>query len=223
MKIFYRVLFFLLSQSAAVHRHRTAKPGRTQGEALVGVDSRTKLVQEIVDSLFSFSELGFQEFETQRYLGAILRANGFTVENGVADIPSAWWASGQRRTGHRAGLRCGRHSARLANAGGRLPPTLIEGAPGHGEGHNSGQAVNIAAALAIKDIMERENLPGTIVLGRESLKNCWAPRPGMPETAFLRTLTPCCLPRFNNLTVSWGQARAPAWFPSNICSTGCCP
>ena len=73
---------------------------------------------------------------------------------------------------------------------------MIEGAPGHGEGHNSGQAVNIAAALAIKDIMERENLPGTIVLGRESLKSCWAPRPGMPETAFLRTLTPCCLPTF---------------------------
>ena len=41
---------------------------------------------------------------------------------------------------------------------------IIAGAPGHGEGHNSGQAVNITAALAVKKIMEREKLPGTIKL-----------------------------------------------------------
>ena len=41
---------------------------------------------------------------------------------------------------------------------------MIEGAPGHGEGHNSGQAVNIAAALAVKEIMQREKMPGTLVL-----------------------------------------------------------
>ena len=39
---------------------------------------------------------------------------------------------------------------------------MIDGAPGHGEGHNSGQAVNITAAIAVKKIMEREKLPGTI-------------------------------------------------------------
>ena len=39
---------------------------------------------------------------------------------------------------------------------------LIPGAPGHGEGHNSGQAVNITAAIAVKKIMEREKLSGTI-------------------------------------------------------------
>ena len=39
---------------------------------------------------------------------------------------------------------------------------LIEGAPGHGEGHNSGQAVNITAAIVLKKIMEREKIPGTI-------------------------------------------------------------
>ena len=41
---------------------------------------------------------------------------------------------------------------------------IIEGAPGHGEGHNSGQVVNILAALAVKKVMERERLPGTLVL-----------------------------------------------------------
>jgi aminobenzoyl-glutamate utilization protein B len=41
---------------------------------------------------------------------------------------------------------------------------MVDGGPGHGEGHNSGQAVNITAALAVKKLMERERLPGTIVL-----------------------------------------------------------
>ncbi|HEX6972834.1 MAG TPA: peptidase dimerization domain-containing protein, partial [Vicinamibacterales bacterium] len=39
---------------------------------------------------------------------------------------------------------------------------LIPGAPGHGEGHNSGVPLNITAAIAVKKIMERDKLPGTI-------------------------------------------------------------
>jgi aminobenzoyl-glutamate utilization protein B len=39
---------------------------------------------------------------------------------------------------------------------------LIEGAPGHGEGHNPGVPLNIVAALAVKKLMEREHLKGTI-------------------------------------------------------------
>jgi aminobenzoyl-glutamate utilization protein B len=41
---------------------------------------------------------------------------------------------------------------------------ILSMAPGHGEGHNSGQAVNIAAALVVKEIMERENISGTLLL-----------------------------------------------------------
>ena len=41
---------------------------------------------------------------------------------------------------------------------------IVDGAPGHGEGHNSGTPLNIVAAIAVKRIMEREKLPGTIML-----------------------------------------------------------
>ena len=64
-----------------------------KAEAVASVESMQKLTQEIVDSLFSFSELGFQEFETQRYLVELLEENGFEVELGVAGIPSAWWGT----------------------------------------------------------------------------------------------------------------------------------
>ncbi|MDH4260545.1 MAG: amidohydrolase, partial [Gammaproteobacteria bacterium] len=49
-----------------------------KAEAAEIVGDNQKLTQEIVDSLFSFSELGFQEFETQRYLTELLESNGFT-------------------------------------------------------------------------------------------------------------------------------------------------
>src|SRR2546422_2741090 len=62
------------------------------------VEGRQTLTQQMVDSIFSFGELGFQEVETSRYLVALLKREGFTVEEGVAGIPTAWvatWGSGK--------------------------------------------------------------------------------------------------------------------------------
>ena len=53
------------------------------------VQSKEKNVQEMVDMVFSFGELGFQEFETSKYLTSILEKNGFKVEKGVSGIPTA--------------------------------------------------------------------------------------------------------------------------------------
>src|SRR5687768_14791684 len=67
-------------------------------EAVKGVDEMSKLAQQMVDSVFSFGELGFQEVETSRYLIGILKKNGFAVEEGVAGIPTAFvatWGSGR--------------------------------------------------------------------------------------------------------------------------------
>src|SRR5687768_975849 len=67
-------------------------------EAVKGVDEMSKLAQEMVDSVFSFGELGFQEVETSRYLTGQLEKFGFTVQRGVAGIPTAWvakWGSGK--------------------------------------------------------------------------------------------------------------------------------
>ena len=62
-------------------------------EVVVDVESRRDFTQQMVDMIYSFNELGFQEFETQRYVTDILKDHGFEVEYGVAGIPSAWWAT----------------------------------------------------------------------------------------------------------------------------------
>ena len=65
-----------------------AEVERLKAEALAKVDP--KLVQELVDQLFSYSELGMQEFETQKYLTNLLKAKGFAITLGYAGMPSAW-------------------------------------------------------------------------------------------------------------------------------------
>jgi len=57
---------------------------------MADVDSRQYSRSKMVDQIFSFSELGFQEYETFRYLTGVLEKNGFHVERGVAGIPTAW-------------------------------------------------------------------------------------------------------------------------------------
>jgi aminobenzoyl-glutamate utilization protein B len=67
-------------------------------ELTTALDGMTKMGQEMVDSVFSFSELAHQEFETSRYLTNILEKHGFTVRRGVAGMPTAWiatWGSGK--------------------------------------------------------------------------------------------------------------------------------
>ncbi len=134
-------------------------------EAAKGVDEMAKLAQEMVDSVFSFGELGMQEVETSKYLTAQLEKFGFTVQRGVAGIPTAWvakWGSGKPV------IALGSDIDGIPQAsqkpGVAYADPIIAGAPGHCEGHNTGMPLNIVAAIAVKKIMERDKLPGTIML-----------------------------------------------------------
>jgi aminobenzoyl-glutamate utilization protein B len=131
--------------------------------AAADIDSMKTFTQQMVDSVFSFGELGFQEFETNRYLIEILRKNGFAVEEGVAGIPTAFvgtWGSGKPVIALGSDIDGIPQASQKPGVAYHDP--LIEGAPGHGEGHNSGVPLNITAAVAVKKIMERDKLPGTI-------------------------------------------------------------
>src|ERR1017187_8215876 len=62
------------------------------------IDAMKKQAQVMVDSVFSFGELGFQEFETSKYLTGILEKEGFKIQRGISGIPTAWvasWGSGK--------------------------------------------------------------------------------------------------------------------------------
>ncbi len=191
-------------------------------EALELVEGRAKLVQEIVDQLFSFGELGFQEFETQRYLTGLLADNGFEIELGVAGMPSAWtarWGSGSPVIALGSDVDGIPQSNQKPGVAYREP--ILSMAPGHGEGHNSGQAVNIAAALAVKEIMERENIPGTLLIwpgiAEEQLgSKAFFVRDGVFEGVDVNLFTHIS----SNFGVSWGQSGGNALISAQFSFTG---
>jgi aminobenzoyl-glutamate utilization protein B len=132
-------------------------------EVAAEVEKLKDFSQQMVDQLFSYGELGFQEFETSKYLVNVLKKNGFSVEENVAGIPTSFiatWGSGKPVIAMGSDIDGIPQSSQKPGVAYREP--LVEGAPGHGEGHNSGQAVNITAAIVLKKIMEREKIPGTI-------------------------------------------------------------
>src|SRR5687767_14012373 len=53
---------------------------RLKTEVAADVEAMKEHTQQMVDSIFSFGELGFQETETHRYIVGVLKQNGFSVD-----------------------------------------------------------------------------------------------------------------------------------------------
>lgn len=132
-------------------------------EAVAGVDGMQTMVQQGVDQIFSYAELGFQEVETVRYIKDLLKKNGFTIQEGIAGVPTAFvasWGSGKPVIALGSDID-GIPQASQKPGVAYHDPMVVDG-PGHGEGHNSGLMVNIAAAIEAKKLMEREHMSGTL-------------------------------------------------------------
>ena len=190
----------------------TPKLEALKAEAAKEIDAKAKTIQEMVDQVFSFGELGMQEVETSKYLTGLLEQNGFKVERGVAGIPTAFvakWGSGKPV------ISLGSDIDGIPQAwnepGVGYKQTHIQGAPGHGEGHNSGMPLNVAAAIVVKKIMERDKIPGTLVLwpgvAEEQLASkAWYVREGLFKDVDITLFTHVG----QSLQVSWGQSGSNA-------------
>ena len=104
-----------------------------------------------------------QEFKSSALLIKTLEEEGFKVEKGVAGMPTcfvATWGSGKPVIGI-----LGEFDALPMISQKALTPVqkpVVEGAPGHGCGHNMMGTAGVAAAIAVKKSMEQNNLQGTI-------------------------------------------------------------
>src|SRR6201985_3451805 len=164
MKLFFSVVL-AAAMAAAQTKPDAARQAAIKADLNGQIDGMKKQAQVMVDSVFRFGELGFQEFETSKYLTGILEKEGFKIQRGVAGIPTAWvasWGSGKPVISLGSDIDDIPQASQKPGVGYHEP--ILAGAPGHGEGHNSGVPMNIVAALAVKKIMEREHLTGTIRL-----------------------------------------------------------
>ena len=190
----------------------TPQLDRLKAEAAREIDAKAKMIQVMVDQVFSYGELGFQEVETSKYLSGLLEENGFKVERGVAGMPTAFvarWGSGKPVISLGSDIDDIPQAGQKPGVGYRDP--MIVGAPGHGEGHNAGMPLNIAAALVVKKIMERDHIAGTLVLWpgvAEELMSgkAWLVRAGVFKDVDISLFTHVS----SDFGVSWGQSSSNA-------------
>ncbi len=191
-----------------------SSPRLTQlkAEAAQRIDQKAKMIQVMVDQVFSYGELGMQEVETSRYLSKILEDSGFTVTRGVAGIPTAFvarWGSGKPVISLGSDIDDIPQAGQKPGVGYKDP--IIAGAPGHGEGHNSGMPLNIAAALVVKDIMQREHIPGTLVLWPGVAEEQMAGKAFLVRDGVFKDVDVTLFTHVGNaLAVSWGQSGSNA-------------
>jgi aminobenzoyl-glutamate utilization protein B len=181
-----------------------------KAKAVAGVESRAKLSQVMNDQIFSFGELGFQEVETSKYITGVLEENGFKVTRGVAGLPTGWTATWTNGTGGPvialgSDIDCIPKASQKPGVPWHDP--IVPGAPGHGEGHNSGQALNVVAALALKDLMIKENIAGTLMLWPGVAEELVAGKAYMVRDGVFKDVDATIFTHVgSNLQTSWGPS-----------------
>lgn len=200
------ISMIVVAFTAPVLTQSSAKLDQFKKEAVAEVERMTEFSAQMVDQVFSYGELGFQEFETSRYLMDILKRNGFQVKEGISGIPTAWiatWGSGKPIIALGSDIDGIPKASQKPGVAYHDP--IIEGAPGHGEGHNSGVPVNITAALAVKKIMEREKIPGTLMLWPGVAEELVATKAYFVRDGYFKDVDICLFTHVgNNLNVSYG-------------------
>ena len=117
---------------------------------------------EISDAIWASAETAFEERTSSKLLADYAENNGFIVERGVADMPTAFVAT--YGSGKPVISILGEFDA-LPGISQKAQPTkeaLEDGSPGHGCGHNLFGTASLGAAIAIKELMVQGTIKGTI-------------------------------------------------------------
>ncbi|MDF1540726.1 MAG: amidohydrolase, partial [Candidatus Thorarchaeota archaeon] len=126
------------------------------------IENNSEHFIEISDKIWELAELGLVEYESSELLAKTLEENGFHVDRGVADMPTAFVATFENG-GPTIGIM-GEYDALPGISQNAVPykdPT-IENGPGHGCGHNIHGTSGMGAAIALKNEIEQSNLKGTV-------------------------------------------------------------
>jgi len=151
------------------------------------VERNAQQMTDISDSLFYFGELGMQEIESTKLLKDTLSAAGFKVELGGAGMPTNLWAeygSGRPKIAIVTEVDALPGGSQTPGTYERKP--LVKDGPGHMEGHNTHGGVASLAAFAVKQVMQRTNLPGTVAISFGPAEEQIASRPFLVRAGYFK-------------------------------------
>jgi len=129
------------------------------------VEAKRALYAEVCDKIWAEPERNFKEFKASKLLTDVLAENGFAVEAGVAGMPSAFratYGSGKPVIGLLAEYDALAGLSQVSGCPEKKP--IVPGGDGHGCGHNAMGPCCLGAAIAMKEIMEQDDLPGTVIV-----------------------------------------------------------
>jgi aminobenzoyl-glutamate utilization protein B len=151
------------------------------------VDRNAQAMIDISDSLYYFGELGMQEFESTKLLKDTLAAAGFKVDLGGAGMPTNLWAeygSGHPKIAIVTEIDALPGGSQTPGEFARKP--LVADGPGHMEGHNTHGGVASLAGFAVKQVMQRYNIPGTVAISFGPAEEQLASRPFIVRAGYFK-------------------------------------
>ena len=135
-----------------------------QKNAIKYIDENAGIFTGVSDAVWAKPELSLKEFESARLYCDTLRKYGFEVTEGLAGVATAFcgrYGSGRPVIGILGEFDALSGLSQAAGCSEHKP--LVEGAPGHGCGHNMLGAGALGAAFAVKDYLEKSGKPGTVI------------------------------------------------------------
>ncbi len=148
------VFSFLSVQSQSVNKLKK--------QLVNSIDMKTSDLTSLSDKIWEAAEVAFREDKSAEYLIEYAEANGLIVEKGIAGMPTAFTATyGEGKPV--IGI-IGEFDALPGLSQDTVPHRheLIEGGAGHGCGHNLFGTASLGAAIAIKELIEKGELQGTV-------------------------------------------------------------
>lgn len=120
---------------------------------------------KISDAIWSYAELGLEEYKSSKLLSDTLEAAGFKVDRGIAGMPTSFVGSWRHGTGTPVIGFLAEYDALPSlsqKAGSPIEDPIVKGAPGHGCGHNTMGPMQALAVITLQEIMQKNGLDGTL-------------------------------------------------------------
>ena len=130
------------------------------------VSAKADTAIALAKEIWGYAELSYEEVRSSSALIAALKKEGFSIEEGIAGIPTAFTATFSRGSGKPVVGFLAEYDALSGlsqKAACPVQEPIQEGGDGHGCGHNLLGAGSYAAAVALKDYLEKENKDGTVI------------------------------------------------------------
>jgi aminobenzoyl-glutamate utilization protein B len=183
-----------------------AEPDGAKALASEVVERNAEQIATIGDTVYYFGELGMQEVESAKFIKQVLESIGFTVETGTAGMPTniwAHWGTGKPQIVIVSEIDALPGGSQTPGSIERKP--LVVGGPGHMEGHNTHAGVSIGAAYAVKLVMQRYNIPGSVAISLGPAEEQLVSRPYLVRAGLFKDADVAVLLHIgDNLSTSYG-------------------